>query len=724
MVEQAVNTNKIMLKEKGLSGLFSEAKILKIDERCLFKTKLEDLNEVNNSIFKDVYLRAIEGFDRIIDYVEQNAEEYYDNYDYNNVISFIGNRGSGKTSTMKSFRNSLDYEVLKNIEVKEYKEIKENRFELLNIIDSRSLSDEKSILEIIVYNMYKNFKDKEVFDNITDMIDLDNEFNKVYNDISLLKGDRNEDSNSLAEITSLMAIKEHIKNLVDKYIDYMSYNKIINNIAKNKFLVISIDNFDISSFSLKKSLNELRKYLSVQNIIILMTVNFKEETNDEINILLENVIPYNRRIYIKSLNLQNLKLEIDRKYFRNIPNVVEETAQQTIISILFLKLNYIIATQKHFNSIIPSNLSKFIELIIFLDTIKNEYPYEKKIEITYMYLEKEVIKEVKDEENRLFLKKFLNSNSSYINKQALTYINSLIYENKNDLSDDGELWDDISYVKEKKLLLEEGRINLGDIVTWIKRFENLIDNDDERKFIEIFKVIYTIKLLEIFYTNPEILLNKTGFDFSGKYFNVALNKHREKLSRIISVDEEYALGELKYCFKSMNNYLLSVLLHPVYDSNLPYARLTRSENKSYVKLEDISNFNKFEVNYLNIVGYILYEKLVRTKFDEVMTIEEEFEKKENFFSKENINYRLLFVINIDLWIKTLEILDIRYKNSTKVKKDFLIEAIDMINRVFETYSYRYRFNKYGTLIGTSEINEICNLYEVFEKIYYLHKNKY
>jgi hypothetical protein len=311
-----------------------------------------------------------------------------------------------------------------------------------------------------------------------------------------------------------------------------------------------------------------------------------------------------------------------------------------------------------------------------------------------------------------------------INRQALTYLNSLIYENKKGLNDNGELWNDILYIKEKKLLLEEGRVSLGDIVTWIKKFENLIENEDETKFIEVFKSIYTIRLLEIFNTKPDMLLSKTGFDFSGKYFNVVLNKHRERLSRIISVDEEYALGELKYCFKSMNRYLVSVLLHPIFDANTPYARLIRSENENYVKLEDISKFNKFEVNYFNIIGYCLYNQMLNTRFDEERTIEEEFEKKVNDTPEDTLNYRLLFIINLDLWMKTLEILDVKYKNSSKVKKDFLIESIDIINRLFETYSYRYRFNKYGTLIGASELDVISQLHEVFEKIYYLHKNKY
>jgi hypothetical protein len=323
----------------------------------------------------------------------------------------------------------------------------------------------------------------------------------------------------------------------------------------------------------------------------------------------------------------------------------------------------------------------------------------------------------------VFLKSLLRCGLTNINRKSLIFINALIYEKEKDLRGNEELWNDILYIKEKKLLLEEERINLGDIVTWVKKFETLIENRDERKFIEVFKSIYTLRLLEMFYIKPTMLLNSTGFDFIGNYFNVVLNKHNKKFSRVISVDEEYSLGEFQCCFKYMNSYLLSVLLHPRLDSNITYRRLIRSENEDFVTSDDISKFNDFEFNYLNVIGYNLYKNQLKSKFDEEFIFKEEFDKREKEIIEISLDYQLLFVINIDSWLKTLEILDMKYKSSMKIKKDFLVDSMDIVNNIFSSYNYKFRFDNYKNLIGEESVEEICELYEIFDKVCYLNKNK-
>ncbi|MBD7912133.1 MULTISPECIES: hypothetical protein [Clostridium] len=719
MNKQSTRVEKKLLEEKEAMGGIDKVKRLIINEECVFKTKIENINEIQKSVFEDVYVMAAEILERIIDHEKHKEQDFLENYDYNNIIAFLGNQGSGKTTAMKSFRNSLNEDILKDINIDEYKKIKNNNFHIISVIDARCIIGEKSILEIIVCSMYKTFKEKKVENNLDEMIDLDNHFQEVYNDISLIKGIRRGEETELKiimEVSSAISIKEHIANLIERYVKYMNRHT-----ENNNFLVISIDNLEENLTAMKKVLEDIRKYFFIPRVIVLVTLNSNKEVENNIGLFLEDVIPFDRRVYMPSINLQNLKLKIDRKYFKNIFDMEGETAQQNLINILFRKLSYIIFTQKHYKVIIPNNLNKIIDLVIFLNSIKDEYTYEKKLKITTIYYEEKIIKYINEENHRKFLKTILKSEFNNLKRESLIYINELLYRKKNDLNIHKALWENILFIKQNKLLIEEGRINLGDIITWIKNYENLIESDKERKFIEIFKSIYTLRLLEMYYIYPEKLLNNTGFDFIGNYFSLQLNKKSKEISRMISVDESYSLEEFKDCFRYIDSYLLSVLLHPMIDSNIMYLRLVKSENKEFITTEDINKFNNYEFNYLNVIGYSLYKNQVANKLEEDSIIEEEFNNK-IYSNQVNLDFQLLFVINLDSWLKILKILDKKYSDFTKTKMEFIVHSISIINNIFKSCNHKFKFCNYKNLIGEEVIREICKLYELFEKVCYAHNN--
>ena len=72
------------------------------------RPKFEDLTNAetyNSSIFSDVYDRAFSLIYEIANPPKQNNPEH--NRERNNIIAFIGERGSGKTSCLKSIYHSL-----------------------------------------------------------------------------------------------------------------------------------------------------------------------------------------------------------------------------------------------------------------------------------------------------------------------------------------------------------------------------------------------------------------------------------------------------------------------------------------------------------------------------------------------------------------------------------------------------------------------------------------
>ena len=70
----------------------------------------EDLNRVEDSIFENVYKSADRTLVKIIEDNDKNIknnESIAENEQIGNVISFLGGRGRGKTSTMLSFVKKL-----------------------------------------------------------------------------------------------------------------------------------------------------------------------------------------------------------------------------------------------------------------------------------------------------------------------------------------------------------------------------------------------------------------------------------------------------------------------------------------------------------------------------------------------------------------------------------------------------------------------------------------
>lgn len=67
------------------------------------RSKFEDLRDENTlkeSIFEDIYERAFSLISDISDPITKENSKY--NREKNNIIAFIGERGSGKTSCLKS----------------------------------------------------------------------------------------------------------------------------------------------------------------------------------------------------------------------------------------------------------------------------------------------------------------------------------------------------------------------------------------------------------------------------------------------------------------------------------------------------------------------------------------------------------------------------------------------------------------------------------------------
>ena len=84
------------------------SKLKNLSIECVNRVKLEKVEEFEDSIFSDVYKAAHMQIERIINTsgtqeMDNDAERFCNGNEKSNVISFVGERGMGKSSAMLSY---------------------------------------------------------------------------------------------------------------------------------------------------------------------------------------------------------------------------------------------------------------------------------------------------------------------------------------------------------------------------------------------------------------------------------------------------------------------------------------------------------------------------------------------------------------------------------------------------------------------------------------------
>ena len=150
----------------------------------------EYIGDFNKSFFKSVYKRAFMQLDDIISHFDQsdkygivssNKGYYVSESDssvnsgyegFPNIITFVGKRGSGKTSAMLSFMEALKhyYSYMKmtngNFPYR-LKKVEKPLFSCLDCIDGSLLEHGEDIFKVVLAQMYQKFIDLDKQDGIT-----------------------------------------------------------------------------------------------------------------------------------------------------------------------------------------------------------------------------------------------------------------------------------------------------------------------------------------------------------------------------------------------------------------------------------------------------------------------------------------------------------------------------------------------------------------------------
>ena len=396
----------------------------------------------------------------------------------NNIIAFCGDRGEGKSSAMMTFVNAA-YEKWDDAEgiFSECRNLRKVHFSEPILIDPSMFDDVHNILDIVLAKIFGKFSDRYEQDN--QCVDEDsrdrlvNQFQKVYRYVSLINNqekmlddefDYEGNISKLSKLGESTNLKRELSKLIDMYLKFIDRQK------ENSQMIIAIDDLDLCSSNAYRMAEQIRKYLVIPNIAIVISVKIDQlelcvkeqnlrdfekiyqnkekeiysQLNREVQIMAERyvakLIPRQRRIYLPKI--QNLD-EVHIIYREQDGSTIiwdsreskdgggiegaessgrKSTCIQAMLKLLYDKTGMWFRAEKNGSSyLFPNNLRDMISWIVViagLDKEKNKYAKENN-EKREDIREKDVVYH----ENILTFKKYFErewSGDSFMLNEGLT----------------------------------------------------------------------------------------------------------------------------------------------------------------------------------------------------------------------------------------------------------------------------------------------------------------
>lgn len=192
-----------------------------------------------------------------------------------NIIVFSGSRGQGKTSSMLSFSGAMKAERSGSRDGPLGMPAGCD-FTVLPPIDPTILEEDQTILAVILSRMYRQAEDawqknscgrSEADKN--DLLELFQQCLSGINAIKFRKGKEIQTLHAIHEISDSSLLKENFYKLTRKLLCFLNGK----NQTPTPFLVIQLDDTDFQIRKGYEILEDIRKYLTLPNVIILMATD-------------------------------------------------------------------------------------------------------------------------------------------------------------------------------------------------------------------------------------------------------------------------------------------------------------------------------------------------------------------------------------------------------------------------------------------------------------------
>jgi len=252
-------------------------------------------NGLEYPLYDDVYQFGLKGvFHAALNHYSDNEEEKRKLMTENrgNIYSFVGNRGSGKTTAMNEFCSILrkmgdDNEKHKWLERIGDKEIKKKLWEkrfcfrVLEPIDAALLDSTEDLFELILTNLFHRFSEsgsrqgmeQSRFLNNMKVAEISRQFQdilKMYRSVRKRSDEEYYLPSGFQFIGSSQDVRKKIAELLDSII------RLDERKSDYHFFVIAIDDLDLNLEYGYQMLMQMQKYFSYFKIIILTAVDYEQ----------------------------------------------------------------------------------------------------------------------------------------------------------------------------------------------------------------------------------------------------------------------------------------------------------------------------------------------------------------------------------------------------------------------------------------------------------------
>lgn len=292
----------------------------------------EEILQINEQLFRreedDSYMDPCKGADAsgCADASRHTNRERLVSNRFSNVIAFCANRGQGKTSVMLSYStalSNLSFRYCRDIKNSRdafwgNRKAKDARYEVLNSIDPTGMEAEDSVLKIVLSQMFARFQEADQCRNRKsarytgngwekDSFRLQQKFLNCFHLANLLSADKKrtpptnmeDELEFIAETGGGMNLRTKLYELIDEYLNFVMPDS-----QCQKYLVIPIDDADLDVGRVYGLLEDIRKYLQLPRVIILLATNITQ---------LESIVEQHFfKEYKKSLSLQGSMVDVDR----------------------------------------------------------------------------------------------------------------------------------------------------------------------------------------------------------------------------------------------------------------------------------------------------------------------------------------------------------------------------------------------------------------------------
>lgn len=487
------------------------------------RPKVESYADKDTSIFKEQYDECFSIIKEIL-FQSSCSEENKLGLCSNNIVSFIGPRGSGKTSCMMSVIQMLEETSISDEAWKYLGFREEHKFHFLKMIDPSFFDTKHNILELIIGNMYYEFskelsKKQSTSDGRTSYIrSLQESFQEVKHNLIYLNlspasalEPLDEELEQLRDLSAGVNLVESIYSLVGSFLKFMGKDT----------LVISIDDIDLSISEAYPMMEQLRKYFILPNVLILISLNL-----DQMRTVIQQYTAskFPDLIRLNVMGSRDLS-EMSERYLEKVLPMISRVylpEAEDIISGNFVKSHSInkydlldeihekcgyrfYNGEKSVNYIIPRNLRELNLLFSLLIGMKKGNMNENR-KVFQNYFFNSWVSQL-DAPFKVAARKLLSVNDpSSFNKQVINILREL-YNDKSIVELQSQLvvlnadkmkeYGD-NYDNDLKDIVDENNqaynISLGDVAYLLNHLIRLETSENMRKFIFYIKTLYTIRL--------------------------------------------------------------------------------------------------------------------------------------------------------------------------------------------------------------------------------------